>query len=458
MLTFFINLLSLRVVAEWDENHEIYYDDDGNKVKRNEIKEMPGYTVKESVETALPSDYIDTDSLPLEFDWGNVNDISYLTQSLNQHIPQYCGSCWAHGTLSSLADRIKIQRISRGLTANMPDIGLSIQAILNCGTSIAGSCLGGSSGGVYQWVMENSIPFSTCQTYIACSYDSEEGFCSDVDTTCKSENLCRTCTTFECDGGGCFDIDFYPNASISEYGGVSGVEATKAELITRGPVAAFVNAIPLLTYTGGILDLPDASRSVDHIVSITGWGYDEEKGEYWIVRNSWGEFWGELGFFRVVTGDNQLGIETWNVWATPDYWTELNYPCYETGDNCNEADLDLVMSAVTGWTEEDYKANVARYVKDSDSDYWRWAAEDCDAQKLSSQLGTFEAELSKKGEGISMQTTSFVALLAFVSLSTGLVVAFFLRCYYVGSKSSGDAGLSMQIPDEQHHNLYVVQN
>jgi len=51
----------------------------------------------------------------------------------NQHIPIYCGSCWAHGAISSLEDRIKIAR-----KAASPDIKLSIQMILNCGTEIAG--------------------------------------------------------------------------------------------------------------------------------------------------------------------------------------------------------------------------------------------------------------------------------------------------------------------------------
>ena len=43
--------------------------------------------------------------IPEEFTWANVNGTSYITRTLNQHIPQYCGSCWAFGTLSSLNDR-----------------------------------------------------------------------------------------------------------------------------------------------------------------------------------------------------------------------------------------------------------------------------------------------------------------------------------------------------------------
>lgn len=129
--------------------------------------------------------------LPDSFSWGNVSGVSYLTHSLNQHVPQYCGSCWAHGALSSLADRIKIARKAQG-----DDINLSIQFILNCGADVAGSCHGGSHSGVYELIHKMGyVPYDTCQPYLACSSDSDEGFCPFVrnDTVCSKVNTCRTC-------------------------------------------------------------------------------------------------------------------------------------------------------------------------------------------------------------------------------------------------------------------------
>lgn len=193
----------------------------------------------------LPYTYIHPSDLPESFHWdhvleeGDVKGRSYLTRLLNQHIPQYCGSCWAHAAISTLQDRIKIFR-----QAASEEINLSIQYILNCGRS-AGTCHGGSIARTYQFIKDESgyIPYETCQSYLACSYNSDEGFCPHVDTTCTPLNTCRTCDTFVEKGGKCREIEVMPNATVAEYGVYDRndfdrhkdfVNAVKAEIFARG--------------------------------------------------------------------------------------------------------------------------------------------------------------------------------------------------------------------------------
>lgn len=322
---------------------------------RSEYKRLEGHKKTESYELPLPYTYIKSEDLPISFTWGNVNGTSYLTHSLNQHIPQYCGSCWAHGAISALSDRIKIahtKAINHAIRKTNSEsaqyaivnneINLSIQFLLNCGMEVAGSCHGGSHTGVYDFIKSNGfIPYDSCMPYIACSADSTVGFCPNIDLTCNPINTCRTCDHT----GKCYPIETFPNATVAEYGtysfyrdGFSAVvNKIKAEIYLRGPVATGVNADPILDYTGGIVNNTKFwNMLVNHVVSIVGWGQSDTGEQYWIVRNSWGQYWGEMGYFRIVMGKNALGIESEVAWATPGPFTIQNFPCYEDGSNCND--------------------------------------------------------------------------------------------------------------------------
>jgi cathepsin X len=225
------------------------------------------------------------------------------------------------------------------------DINLAVQHVLNCGT--AGSCHGGSGLGVYHWIADmtnttgSGVTYDTCNPYMACSAESSEGFCANkgLETAwdCRPENICRTCSTFTASGGACVEIDKYPNATVVEFGSVSGADDMAKEIFARGPIACGVDAVPLENYTGGVINVP--GNGVDHIVSIIGWGADPTEGPYWIMRNSWGEFWGEMGYARVAKGKNALLLESNCAWAVPDRWTEMktggNFACHENGGNCN---------------------------------------------------------------------------------------------------------------------------
>jgi len=245
-------------------------------------------------------------------------------------------TCHHHFSLqhSALADRIKIAKKGQG-----DEVNLSIQFILNCGADVAGSCHGGYHSGVYQLIKNTGfIPYETCQTYMACSAESTEGFCEHVDTTCSAANICKTCNTFSSRGGECTEIDVFPNATVAEYGVIrNDVHAIKSEIFHRGPVAAVINASPIDDYNGGIFTDKSAGRGPNHIVSIVGWGMDDESGkQYWIIRNSWGQYWGEMGFLKVELGHNILGIESAVAWATVGQFTVSNFPCDEDGNNCGK--------------------------------------------------------------------------------------------------------------------------
>ena len=157
----------------------------------------------------------------------------------------------------------------------------------------------------------NSVPYDTCMPYMACSVDSKEGFCGQVDTTCSKPNTCRTCDTFAGMGGACTEIDYFPNATVAEYGLIDfdedniekAVHEIMAEIFVRGPVAATINAEPIVEYMGGVFTEEGHPTESNHIVSIVGWGTDPDTGvKYWIIRNSWGQYWGELGFLFLEFG------------------------------------------------------------------------------------------------------------------------------------------------------------
>ena len=272
--------------------------------------------------------------LPDSFTWCNKEGTNYCTMSRNQHIPQYCGSCWAHGAISALGDRIKIARGAKGI-----DVNLAVQHMLNCGN--AGSCHGGSVDGPYQWIHQigeatgTGISYETQNPYLACSAESKEGLCPHGDWSCSAMNVAKTCSTFPANGVSCSEIASYPNVKIDDYGSVSGVAAMQKEILARGPIACGINANPILNYTSGVVKHANFLQMVDHIISVVGWGVDDGTS-YWIVRNSWGEYWGEMGYVRVAFG--ALMVEEQCAWATVKDYTapekDNQVHCFEGGENC----------------------------------------------------------------------------------------------------------------------------
>lgn len=61
-----------------------------------------------------------------------------------------------------------------------------------------------------------------------------------------------------------------------------------------------------------------------HAVQVVGWGVDKADGPYWHVRNSWGSYWGEMGFVKIPRGHNYLSIEACDCWYAVPSWDMEN--------------------------------------------------------------------------------------------------------------------------------------
>ena len=88
-----------------------------------------------------------------------------------------------------------------------------------------------------------------------------------------------------------------------------------------GPLAIALNADPLQTYVSGILDLSSSqcpSSGINHAVTLVGYGTASSK-DYWLVKNSWGESWGESGYFRIRRGNGTCGINCYITTATVSF-------------------------------------------------------------------------------------------------------------------------------------------
>ena len=92
------------------------------------------------------------------------------------------------------------------------------------------------------------------------------------------------------------------------------------EILTQGPVQAVMRVhTDLFMYGSGVYRVTDLARdrlAGHQAVKIVGWGV-EGATRYWTVANTWGQDWGEGGYFRIVRGSNECGVEENVVGAWP---------------------------------------------------------------------------------------------------------------------------------------------
>lgn len=75
--------------------------------------------------------------------------------------------------------------------------------------------------------------------------------------------------------------------------------------IAQGVVSVTVDADSTVfrNYTGGVVTSTECGTALDHAVAAVGYGTTDDGIDYYLVRNSWGEAWGDAGYIKIGRND-----------------------------------------------------------------------------------------------------------------------------------------------------------
>jgi cathepsin L len=237
-----------RVGARWENYGSSFLEKDNSEIER-----------------------IDTSGLAATTDWRKTLNASNFI-----HNQGGCGSCWAHAAVAQMEAAGELHSGFQGK--------LSTDQIIQC-TANPNHC--GGSGG--------------CQ-----GATSEEGFeramrygilTLEQFSSLQSDSHCLENTNSAINVAGIYRL---PENSASHL----------LRAVAQQPVVVSIDAGPIFSYGSGIFAGCGADATVNH--AVLAYGYGSESGQdYWLVKNSWGEDWGEHGYFRVLRhGDGEYcGID-----------------------------------------------------------------------------------------------------------------------------------------------------
>lgn len=226
-----------------------------------------------------------------------------------------CGSCWAFGAVEAMTDRICIT--SGGKL--MPHI--SAEDLLSCCSSCGMGCNGGFPEAAWNyWVHSGLVTggqynsHQGCEPYEIPACDHHvKGKLKPCSKSILPTPPCRR----KCEPG--YNVS-YPDDKrygASGYAVSSEVEKIQTEIMTSGPVeGAFTVYADFPSYRSGVYQHTSGAPLGGHAIKILGWGTEEGK-PYWLVANSWNPDWGDKGYFKILRGSDECGIESGIVAGKP---------------------------------------------------------------------------------------------------------------------------------------------
>jgi len=225
-----------------------------------------------------------------------------------------CGSCWAFGAVEAMTDRICVK------TKGAENHHISAEQLVDCCGSCGFGCDGGYPESAWEYYQHTGIVTGGnynsnqgCQPYTIASCDHHVNGtlppCGPEQPTPKCKKTCVAGynNTFAND----------KHFASSAYSINSDVAQIQTEIMTNGPVeGAFTVYADFLSYKSGVYQHKSGSELGGHAIKILGWGVANNT-PYWIVANSWNTDWGNKGFFNILRGSDECGIESGVVAGIP---------------------------------------------------------------------------------------------------------------------------------------------
>lgn len=212
----------------------------------------------------------DTASLPTNVDWTSNGAVTPVKNQGN------CGSCWSFSTTGALegAYYLKYGQL----------LSFSEQQLVSCDTGGQDAgCNGGWMDDAFTFVQKNGGITTEDQ------YPYNSGTTGSTGT-CKSSGYTNVA-----------------NVAPKSYTDVTaGSVSALMSAVAQQPVSIAIqaNQLAFQLYSSGVLTGKCGQR-LDHGVLLVGYGTDDNT-DYWKVKNSWGESWGEKGYIRIERSDADL--------------------------------------------------------------------------------------------------------------------------------------------------------
>ncbi|KAL4333822.1 hypothetical protein GQ457_07G015240 [Hibiscus cannabinus] len=227
-----------------------------------------GYKMPDNltISESTPFMYGEFSDVPTSMDWREKGAVTSVKQQGR------CGCCWAFSAVAAIEGIIQIK------TGTLTP--LSEQQLLDCSRNGNYGCRGGWMMNAFEYIRQNQ-GITTEESY---PYEA-------MQETCSSEKQIRK------------------EATIKGYQMVpENDEEALLKAVANQPVSVGLDGSGryFQFYKGGVFE-GECGNAMSHAVTIVGYGTSEQGLEYWVIKNSWGESWGENGFMRIRRGTNTPG-------------------------------------------------------------------------------------------------------------------------------------------------------